>query len=178
MGEYEVVIRRLCNQFRETSPVVIADIVRRHKGNIDRAIHEISTGAPRVTTPELPAFKQSDIRPLPPAPVTLYPTPTAHKSPKPRKNERSTIYANREIGHSTIPEKHKRRDLGSESEADGAGSEAESEMSWSGDEGRRKRPRVDDDVDAEGGALEAFNENTVDLLTGTIGLLKLFRNGS
>lgn len=101
-----------------------------------------------------------------PAPAHI----SAVKANKPKKNDESRIYANRENGH-----KGKRRDPDeSESEAEALGSDGDSENDWSGDDGGRKRKKRrmdddDDDVDAEGAALKAFNEATVDVLTGTIG---------
>jgi SWI/SNF-related matrix-associated actin-dependent regulator 1 of chromatin subfamily A len=104
------------------------------------------------------------------------------------KNINSSIYANRnkkDDSPSSTPSapahgsklgksKTKRRDPDeSESEAEAkAGGSDESDMEWSGDEGRRKRKRGDDDddeVDAQGAALKAFNEDSVEVLTGTIG---------
>jgi SWI/SNF-related matrix-associated actin-dependent regulator 1 of chromatin subfamily A len=95
---------------------------------------------------------------------------SAVKANKPKNNEKSRIYANRENGH-----KSKRRDPDeSESEAEAQGSDGDSENDWSGDDGGRKKKKRrmnddEDDVDAEGAALKAFNEATVDVLTGTIG---------
>jgi hypothetical protein len=91
------------------------------------------------------------------------PVARAQASPvKPRKNENSAIYSKR--GN----DGKKRR--GSDSESEGQMSDAESEMDWSGDEGPRKRKKKNDDViRPEKAALKAFNENTVEELTGTIG---------
>lgn len=79
------------------------------------------------------------------------------KQSKPRKNESSKIYANRT---------NRRKDP--DEEETEVETDNESEGSWS-DEGPRKKRRKDDEVDAEGAALNAFNEVTADNLTGTIG---------
>jgi SWI/SNF-related matrix-associated actin-dependent regulator 1 of chromatin subfamily A len=44
-------------------------------------------------------------------------------------------------------------------------------MDWSGDDGpkRKRRKGIEQEMDAEGVALKAFNENAVEELTGTIG---------
>lgn len=92
------------------------------------------------------------------------PVPRAQASPvKPRKNENSVIYNKRG--------KDSKKRRGSDSESEGQMSDAESEMDWSGDEGPRKKKKKNDDViRPEKAALKAFNENSVEELTGTIGM--------
>ncbi|WWD16642.1 hypothetical protein CI109_101072 [Kwoniella shandongensis] len=111
--------------------------------------------------PKLPGQTRPTIvqRPSQPPPI-----PVVVKNrvpPKPKKNEKSSIYANRASNG-------KRRDP-DESESANEASDAESDGSWSGDEGRRRKKRKGDpEVDAEGEALKAFNEVEADVLTGTI----------
>jgi SWI/SNF-related matrix-associated actin-dependent regulator 1 of chromatin subfamily A len=121
-----------------------------------------------------PKAKMARPRPaVPSSPIVVPPSPApVRPPPKAKKNEKSAIYANRTGGSG------RRRDPDSESEAEeepviagGVGSD-DSEMDWSGDEGRKKkRRRGNDELDAEGAAVKAFNEDTVELLTGTIGEL-------
>jgi len=121
-----------------------------------------------------PKPKMARPRPVvPPSPVEV-PKPSPVKAPpKPKKNEKSAIYANRTTGNGHAGAR--RRDPDSESEAEepvvGAAGSDDSEMDWSGDETRKKKKRKgnDDELDAEGEALKAFNEATVEALTGTIG---------
>jgi len=98
--------------------------------------------------------------PLPPSSTML---PRVQKPPKPKKNEKSTIYQNRD-------KNAKRRDPDDSDSAEEV-SDGESVNSWSGDEGRRKKRRRGDEpeVDAEGEALAAFNKAETEVLTGTIG---------
>lgn len=78
-----------------------------------------------------------------------------------KKVSTSKIYKNRTKTRRRDP------DESSAEEASASGSEAD----WSGDDGRKKKKRKTDDgeIDAEGAALKAFNEETADVLTGTIG---------
>ena len=172
--KFQSTLRRLGNLFRSASEAELEMILRRHKGSIDLAVAELSGNSqPSSMGSSTVEPERVEIKTLPPAPI--WPSPVSKKTPKPKKNERSTIYANRQRERETdsldrgqgSQVKHPRG--GSESDA-GDGSGAESDGSWSGDEGRRKRRRVNDEVDAEGAALAAFNDNSADLLTGTIGL--------
>lgn len=172
---------------------MIESTARRLSEDPDRAINELqyasqnpsarlatNANAPSPTAPS----RQSST-----ATVTSV-DPSAQLLPrltKAKKNANSRIYANRDkpavpvaplasassmssTTHST--QSKKKRNSGSESEAE-LGSEEESDMDWSGDEGRRKKRRKgndeEDELDAEGAALKAFNEVTADVLTGTIG---------
>ena len=178
-------ITRLEMQFRNVERYVIRGVIKRHKGDADAAINEIawidnkykgSSAAPSPKLPGTPPTRPNPASSPGSSPVFLPQPPRHHpveqppspppKIGKPKKNEHSRIYANREQGATT-----KRRDP-DESESEAGVSEAESEMDWSGDEGHRKRKRKgneEDEVDAEGAALKAFNEVDVDRLTGTIG---------
>lgn len=174
-ADEEKLIGRLAIQFSRVKRSIIASCVRRHAGDPDRAINEVqyineqgrsvSPESDYVSSPARPAVPASrPAIPRPPVPVVTQPPPPAPRPiPKPKKNEKSAIYANR--GSSG-----KRRDPDdSELEADGSG--GESEMDWSGDDGpkRKRRKGIEQEMDAEGVALKAFNENAVEELTGTIG---------
>ncbi|KAK8861446.1 hypothetical protein IAR55_002265 [Kwoniella newhampshirensis] len=183
----DLLASRLQAQFSNVPRTQIVSLLRKFPGNPDRAINQIQyidsirgeqpspvaspssyrssvpTSAPQFvpSKPKLPG----QIRPIivqrpsqpPPAPVVVRP----RAPPKPKKNEKSSIYANRASNG-------KRRDP-DESESANEASDGESDGSWSGDEGRkRKRRKGDPEVDAEGEALRAFNEVDADMLTGTI----------
>ncbi|WWC60156.1 uncharacterized protein I303_102720 [Kwoniella dejecticola CBS 10117] len=136
-----------------------------------------SPSSASATPPRFEAFQPNRVKPLPQAGQghyrpTLVQRPSASTSslpsiprqpPKPKKNEKSSIYANRASNG-------KRRDPDETSSGgEGEMSDGDSEGSWSGDEGRkRKRRKGDQEVDAEGEALKAFNEVDADMLTGTI----------
>jgi hypothetical protein len=78
-----------------------------------------------------------------------------------KKVSTSKIYKNRTKTRRRDP------DESSAEEASASGSEAD----WSSDDGRKTKRRKTDEneIDAEGAALIAFNTETVDVLTGTIG---------
>lgn len=182
---------RAITQLRERFPLIRPDriyqIIRAHPGDIEGAIREaeevarregISGGSirppgqpgkmkprPLGSSPSSgqPIFQQYHPGTHRPMPVPIVTRPSPVKPPKPKKNEKSAIYANRANG------KIKRRDP-DESGSDAFGSEAESEVDWSGDEGpRRKKRKGEADIDPEGASLKAFNEVTPEALTGTIG---------
>jgi SWI/SNF-related matrix-associated actin-dependent regulator 1 of chromatin subfamily A len=105
----------------------------------------------------------------PPSASTLHaPAPKLQTAAvKPRKNESSAIYGKRD--------KDRKKKRGSDSESEGQMSDAESEMDWSDEEGPRKRKRKNEEViKPEKAALKAFNEATIEELTGTIGKSALF----
>lgn len=79
------------------------------------------------------------------------PSPAPAPVPKPKRNEKSTIYANR------TARKRDPDDVIESSDNDSDG--------WG--DGPRKKAK-NDDIDAEGEALKAFNTAEVDVLTGTI----------
>ena len=159
-------IDRLKMQFPNVRRDIVEATLRRHPGNTDAAIAEIQVldAAKEAKKNGMDLTPRHDSFGAKPA-ATSRPPP---KVSKPKKNESSRIYANRENQKSS----GKRRSQDSESEAEDAGqSEAESEMDWSGDEGRSKKKRKanEEELDAEGAALKAFNEVEADVLTGTIG---------
>ena len=94
------------------------------------------------------------------------PSPISRPTPKPRKNEKSTIYANRDRGTNG-----KRRDPNESESGKEVSDDGESEMDWSGDdEPKRKRRKGNGpEMNAEWEALKAFNEVSAEVLTGTIG---------
>ena len=112
----------------------------------------------------MPPTPAEPVSPVAPSPVKIV---------KPKKNEKSRIYANRDGAVNGSKSKRKDPDESESAEDDANGvSDIESEMSWSGDEGRRKKRRKaadEEEVDAQGAAFKAFNEVEVDMLTGTIG---------
>ncbi|ORY29510.1 SNF2 family N-terminal domain-domain-containing protein [Naematelia encephala] len=190
----EKLILRLANQFRNVNKVTIADAVRRFPNDLDRAINEVeyinnqrsdsNPNSPiQVFSPPVPRVVPKVVHPPPyhivhpppgnatpivhPATIVrsspLVQPPPVIKTPKSKKNEKSMIYKNRES------DGKKRRDPDESSEG-GEATDGESEMDWSGDEGprRKKRKGEEDQIDAEGEALKAFNEVDADMLTGTI----------
>ena len=172
-------VGRLCLQFRHVKRPLIAQAVRRNSGDPDRAINEVEflNSRARSQSPEIefvpspviarvlvpPARDTPGIARHPPPSVVHAPPPSPKPTPKPRKNEKSTIYANRGTNG-------KRRDP-DESESEEVVTEGDSEMDWSGDDGPKKKRRKgnEPEVDAEGQALNAFNDVTAEVLTGTIG---------
>jgi SWI/SNF-related matrix-associated actin-dependent regulator 1 of chromatin subfamily A len=191
-SEQSEMLQNLCARFKNLKQYQISQIIARHKTDVDRAVAELlymdnqakpsvhrtssSTSFSSSTHPTYPSSpmtahthtSSNTIRPHVSSPASAH--SSAVKANKPKNNEKSRIYANRENGH-----KSKRRDPDeSESEAEAQGSDGDSENDWSGDDGGRKKKKRrmnddEDDVDAEGAALKAFNEATVDVLTGTIG---------
>ncbi|WRT65569.1 uncharacterized protein IL334_002514 [Kwoniella shivajii] len=177
---------RLSNQFSNVQQHVIVSLLKKYPDNPDRAINQIhamndrpgnsspmhSPSSVSLSTPtRLEVFTPNKVRP--PGQGQSRPTMVARVSqstsvapknrdpPKPAKNAKSSIYANRAVNA-------KRRDP-DESSSGGEMSEGDSEGSWSGDEGRKKKRRKGDpEVDAEGEALKAFNEVDAEMLTGTI----------
>ena len=125
----------------------------------------------------------------PPTTATTAATTRAKPAPKPKKNEKSSIYANRKGKKSRKrdPDEDSSEEDTAEDEDDdsdddnggrgrgGGGSGSDSEGGWSGG-GRKKKKRRYADPDeesaeeegAEGVALKAFNEDTAEMITGTI----------
>ncbi|OCF30483.1 hypothetical protein I316_07865 [Kwoniella heveanensis BCC8398] len=170
-------------EFRNVPRPAIVALLRRFRDDPGRAINQIHAmnDRPTTTSPmispsnsqEPPRFEQflpNKVRP--PLAGQTRPTMVARastssnvartvKPPKPKKNEKSSIYANRASSG-------KRRDP-DESSSVGEASDGDSEVDWSGDDGpKRKRRKGGQEVDAEGEALRAFNEVDADMLTGTI----------
>ncbi|WVF67108.1 hypothetical protein IAT40_001853 [Kwoniella sp. CBS 6097] len=172
----------LQTEFKNVSRPAIVAILNRYKDDTGRAINQIHamndrpTGSSPLISPSnsqeplrFEQFLPNKVRP--PGAGQTRPTMVARtsasnvartvKPPKPKKNEKSSIYANR-------ANNGKRRDP-DESSSAGEASDGDSEADWSGDEGpKRKRRKGDQEVDAEGEALKAFNDVDADMLTGTI----------
>ncbi len=149
-------------QFRKVKRLLIAQAVRRHPGDPDRAINEVEylNDQARSLSPE------SDFVTVPTPVVARPPPPSPKHIPKPKKNEKSAIYANRQSTNG------KKRDP-DDSESEEVVSDGDSELDWSGDDGPKKKRRRGNgsEVDAEGEALKAFNGVLAEELTGTIGKL-------
>ncbi|RXK41229.1 hypothetical protein M231_01379 [Tremella mesenterica] len=177
----ESLISQLALRFRHLDRDIIVECVRRNRDQRLQAIREVETIATRKGIPEFVTFKPngaSTVGKIHPPPASRqpsnlgtssslpssYPKPTPKPS-KPKKNEKSRIYAHRTNDNG----KHKRRERDG-SESDAQISEAESEQVWSGDEGpqRKKRRGPSPTGDPETEALKAFNRQTSELLTGTI----------
>jgi SWI/SNF-related matrix-associated actin-dependent regulator 1 of chromatin subfamily A len=169
-SEEDLLVKRLAMQFGRVSRLDIANAVREHRGDPDAAINKVKymhDNKPE-RSPSIAAYTPPPKlnRPAPvPATSSSYASfssPPIKVAAKPRMNEKSAIYKHRGKG--------KRRDPDESESADNM-SDAESDNSWSGDEGhRRKRKKgAEDEVDAEGEALKAFNEADAEVLTGTIG---------
>ncbi|WVW79997.1 hypothetical protein I302_101970 [Kwoniella bestiolae CBS 10118] len=184
--EIQNMANRLSTQFRNVQPQLIVSLLKKYPDNPDRAINQIHAMNDRPSSPlasaqppRFEAFTPNKVKPptmnqyrptmvsRPSSSSSIPPTPKVkvYNPPKPRKNAKSTIYANR-------ANNGKRRDPDESSsgeEGEGMFSDNDSEGSWSGDEGRKKKRRKGDpEVDAEGEALKAFNEVDADMLTGTI----------
>ena len=173
-------VLRMHAQFSSVPIEQIRNIVRRNVGDFDKAVNEIQWLAQNksFSSSSTPTKTESAVVQTGEDDSVLLPRPK-----KSRKNEQSRIYANRnavdetKVATTSKSAKPRRRDPDeSESEAEAAGSEAESELDWSGDEGRsrKKRKGNEEEVDAEGAALKAFNTVSLQELTGTIGELCCF----
>lgn len=168
-SQEDIAIQRLVSQFGSVGREAIVQSVRRNRLDLDRAVHEISRLHARSSDSDSPVPISTAPRPVPrppaPVPISSSPIPVSRAPPKPKKNESSAIYKNRGNGG-------KKRDPDESSEGE-AVSDGESEMDWSGDDGpsKKKRRANDDEIDAEGAALKAFNEEDAGVLTGTIGAL-------
>jgi len=154
-------ISRLVSQFPSVSRSRVINLLDLHRDDkakvslevrrIDRELKSRAAGSTSTVDPSVPA-RALHVR----APV-LHPSPV-----KPKKHHSSAIYNNK--GN----EGKKRR--GHDSESEGQMSDAESEMDWSDEEGPRKKKKKNDDVvRPEKAAFQAFNDATVEELTGTIG---------
>lgn len=153
----EKMIQRLASQFPNVRQSIISSLLQKYPGNPDRAINQIHYANQMKAEEESKISIATTSKASSPLPVSASPATFNSKSKK--KNENSTIYANR---------KRNRRSDGSEEEF--SGSESEDDFS-DGEDGRKRRKGEDDEPDAEDAALKAFNEDSVETLTGTIGTL-------
>ena len=198
--DHATYMKTISSQFGNVPRSNIQDFIRKHGTSQETAekVQELSENlAQRTLSSSSASSSTGTSRPSPAHPyhppnlvpssklATSSPLASPVKQRKPRKNEKSRIYANRDRGNRPDPDdeeevseapvklKKKRKDPDeSESEAGENASDAESdEGSWSGDEGRRKKrfKGGEDELDAEGEALKAFNEVDEAMLTGTIG---------
>lgn len=153
----EKMIQRLSSQFPNVEQSTISSLLRKYPGNPDRAINQIhyanqmKAEQESYTSAKNATSKRS-------SPLLVPASPVASNSKSKKKNENSTIYANR---------KRNRRSNDSEEEFSGGGSEDDFS---DGEDGRKRRKGEDDEPDAEDAALKAFNEDSVETLTGTIGM--------
>ncbi|XAO26964.1 hypothetical protein I312_105805 [Cryptococcus bacillisporus CA1280] len=150
----EKMIQRLANQFPNVKRSIISSLLQKYPGNPDRAINQIHYANQMKAEEGSKISIATTSKTSGPLPVSASPATFNSKSKK--KNENSTIYANR---------KRNRRSDGSEEEF--SGSESEDDFS-DGEDGRKRRKGEDDEPDAEDAALKAFNEESVETLTGTI----------
>ncbi|WVQ92027.1 hypothetical protein IAS59_005835 [Cryptococcus gattii] len=150
----EKMIQRLASQFPNVKQSIISSLLQKYPGNPDRAINQIHYANQMKAEEESKISIATTSKTSSPLPVSASPATFNSKSKK--KNENSTIYANR---------KRNRRSDGSEEEF--SGSESEDDFS-DGEDGRKRRKGEDDEPDAEDAALKAFNEDSVETLTGTI----------
>lgn len=153
----EKMIQRLASQFPNVKRSIISSLLQKYPGNPDRAINQIHYANQMKVEEESNISIATTSKTSSPLPVSA--SPAAFNSKSKKKNENSTIYANR---------KRNRRSDGSEEEF--SGSESEDDFS-DGEDGRKRRKGEDDEPDAEDAALKAFNEDSVETLTGTIGML-------
>ncbi|KAK4687252.1 hypothetical protein P7C73_g2865, partial [Tremellales sp. Uapishka_1] len=146
----ERLIGRLITQYRHVQRKLIVEAVRRAKGDEEGAIREVAWISKQDFA--LPVYH--------PPPTPAQPPPLLPPLKRGKKNEKSTLYKKRNG--------NRKRDPDESTEEEGM-SEDGSEQSWSGDDGhKRKKRRSHDEVDAEGAALRAFNEDTAEVITGTI----------
>ncbi|AFR99038.2 hypothetical protein C343_07023 [Cryptococcus neoformans C23] len=151
----EKMIQRLSSQFPNVEQSTISSLLRKYPGNPDRAINQIHyANQMKAEQESYTSAKNATSKRSSPLPVPASPVASNSKSKK--KNENSTIYANR---------KRNRRSNDSEEEFSGGGSEDDFS---DGEDGRKRRKGEDDEPDAEDAALKAFNEDSVETLTGTI----------
>lgn len=160
----EAFIVRSLSQYRNVRRPQILELLRRFPNDRRRLIEEMKTldagGKPSASSPAAVSAASSSPAPAPML-YTTVPKATVHLA-KPRKNENSAIYAKRGTNG--------KKKQASDSESEGKLSEAESEMDWSDEDGPRKKKRKNEEVmDPETVALDAFNNQTADELTGTIG---------
>ncbi|CAK9782798.1 hypothetical protein CC85DRAFT_261889 [Cutaneotrichosporon oleaginosum] len=105
--------------------------------------------------PTKPSSQRSS--PAPPPPEA---NRSASPAKRPRKNEKSTIYARREKQSNQA----QRRDPDEESDH----MSSDDGEAWNDGTRRRKRRKSEDEIDAEGEALKAFNTAEAEVLTGTM----------
>ncbi|KAL7419695.1 DNA-dependent ATPase fun30 [Cryptotrichosporon argae] len=169
LSEEDKTAQTIRQQYPLLSSTVVADIARRYPTEPVYALREANTYHRQAEAAAAAGKMQSyAYRPLvQPSPLSsplpqIVSASSAPRVAKPRKNEKSTIYAHRTKG--------KRRDPDESDSAEGSDWGDSDEDGWSGDDGPRKKKRKanEDEIDAESAALRAFNEAEAEGLTGTI----------
>lgn len=168
-NEIENEIKRLQPQFKGLPREAFTQALNRHGKGSEAVLTELAEAKRRADAAaaaekasKIASLQQYRFQPSLPTPSTP-PEPARPESPmkRGRKNEKSTIYAKRD--------KVQRRDPDEESEADDDMSDDSDGDGWNDGSRRRKRRKsADDDIDATGQALKAFNEAEADVLTGTM----------
>jgi SWI/SNF-related matrix-associated actin-dependent regulator 1 of chromatin subfamily A len=181
--EQEKKIQRMQTQFPRVPRHTITQALSRHEDDTQAVLNELARANERAqqesTTPGRAAtnLSQYAFQPgMPSASSSLSSLPSTSNSlpapapPKvvkvakrPAKNEKSTIYRNRE--------KSKKRDPDEDSESGMGSGGDDSDGGWSDGEGRkrkRRKPSSEEDIDAAGAALRAFNDDAQEMLLGTI----------
>ena len=161
-------IARALAQYRNVNRAQVLKLLAQypnHRTRVFEGLRALDSGVPVASTSSLASSPLSSVPSSVPKPAasmhTPVPKPVVTQS-KPKKNENSALYAKRGSNG------RKRSASGSESE--GQMSEAESEVEWSDEGGPRRKKRKNEDVmDPETVALNAFNTQTAEGLTGTIG---------
>lgn len=161
----EAFIARSLSQYRNVKRSQILELLRRFPHDRRRLIEEMKTldagGKPMAPTTGSVSSISVSSSPAP-APTLHTRLPATTHIAKSRKNETSALYTKRGTNG-------KKKDA-SGSESEGKMSDAESEMDWSDEDGPRRKKRKNEQVmDPEEVALNAFNNQTADELTGTIG---------
>lgn len=169
----EARISRFRNQFPKVPRHIIAQTLDRHTddaslmedlGELNRKAEVLSSQqssqssklnlSPYAFQPKMPAGSStSSLQSIPPT------SPKVVKQVKRSKNEKSTIYRNREKGRKRDPDEDSNTDFTDE---DSEG--------WSDEDSRKKKRRraSEDEVDAAAAALRGFNKDEASTLLGTI----------
>lgn len=157
--ETEAEVRRLLGLFSRLARLDVVQALKRWPDDKAAVMAELARkqgGYRPAPPPPLPSSKLVATKVVPPGAVASSGWRDTVQSPpvasKPRRNEKSTIYANRRAGRKRDPDEEDETD----SESDG----------WDGE--RQTKKAKNDEVDAEGATLRAFNEATAQVLTGTI----------
>ncbi|WVO18027.1 hypothetical protein L204_105725 [Cryptococcus depauperatus] len=151
-GNEEKMLKGLEQKFPNVPKSTILTLLRKYQDNPDKAINQIA----HVNGVRLASNSVSMPHPSNRSDVIVITDSSPMALAKSKKNENSSIYANR-----------KRHRRGSTSEEEHSGGSSEDE--WSDGEGSSKRRKGDPNVlDAESAALKAFNEVDAEALIGTI----------
>jgi len=174
-------ISRMQTQFPKLPRPTITQALNRHGDDTQAALNELSRANEMLQSESSSSnirnnLNQYAFQPnVPPSsslsssasssklsPAIPSPPAKAAKPLKRSKNEKSTIYKNRDKGRRRDPDEASDSDDVSDDESDGG---------WSDGEGRKRKRRKgsdDNEIDAAGAALRAFNEDEQAMLLGTI----------